>query len=43
VWGQLKRVAYQTARTIYQVKHDLFSDYLRRELRNPRVKMFLAA
>jgi hypothetical protein len=39
VWGHLKQVAYQTMRTIYQVKHDLLSDYLRRELCDPSVKM----
>jgi hypothetical protein len=31
VWGHLKHVAHQTARTVYQVKHDLLSDYLRHE------------
>jgi hypothetical protein len=43
VWVHLKHVAHQTARTIYQIKHDLLSDYLRRELRQPTVKMRLAA
>jgi hypothetical protein len=43
VWGYLKHVAHQTARTVYQVKHDLLSDFLRRELRHPQVKMRLAA
>lgn len=43
VWVRLKQVAHQTARTIYQVKHDLLSDFLRHELRHPSVKMRLAA
>jgi hypothetical protein len=42
VWVQLKRVAQETLRTIYQVKHDLLSDYLRQQLRSPTVKMSLA-
>ncbi|NJM39617.1 MAG: transposase [Anaerolineae bacterium] len=43
VWCRLKHVADQSARTIYQVKHGLLSDYLRRELRHPSVKMCFAA
>lgn len=43
VWIRLKHVADLTARTIYQVKHHLLSDYLRHELRHPSVKMRLAA
>ncbi len=43
VWGHLKHVALETAQTIYQVKHGLLSDYLRRELRDPSVKMRFAA
>jgi hypothetical protein len=42
VWVQLKRVAQETLRTIYQVKHDLLSDYLRQQLKSPIVKMSLA-
>jgi hypothetical protein len=43
VWVHLKHVALKTARTVYQVKRDLLSDYLRRELRHPKVKMRFAA
>jgi len=42
VWVRLKQVAADTQRTIYQVKHDLLSDYLRQQLRAPTVKMVLA-
>lgn len=41
VWVRLKSVAQQTNQTVYQVKHGLLSDYLRHELRNPRVHMAL--
>ena len=43
VWIRLKQVADETARTIYQVKHDLLADYMRQQLRSPTVKMILAA
>jgi hypothetical protein len=42
VWVRLKQVAADTQRTIYQVKHDLLSDYLRQQLKAPTVKMVLA-
>ncbi len=42
VWVRLKQVAQETHRTIYQVKHDLLSDYLRQQLKSPTVKMILA-
>jgi len=42
VWVRLKQVAAETQRTIYQVKHDLLSDYLRQQLKTPTVKMLLA-
>ena len=42
VWVRLKQVAHETSRTIYQVKHDLFSDYLRQQLRSPAVQMTFA-
>jgi hypothetical protein len=42
VWVRLKQVAYETAQTIYQVKHGLLSDYLRQQLKSPTVKMVLA-
>ena len=43
VWIRLKQVAEQTARTIYQVKHELLDDYMRLQLRSPAVKMALVA
>lgn len=42
VWVRLKQVAADTQRTIYQVKHELLSDYLRQQLQAPTVKMALA-
>lgn len=42
VWVRLKQVALETARTVYQVKHDLLSDYMRQQLRSPAVKMLFA-
>ena len=43
VWIRLRQVAEETARTIYQVKHELLDDYMREQLRSPAVKMSLAA
>ena len=42
VWVRLKQVAYQTDQTIYQVKHGLFSEYLRQQLKSPDIQMKLA-
>jgi len=42
VWVRLKQVAYDTHRTIYQVKKGLLSDYLRQQLRSPSIQMVLA-
>lgn len=42
VWVRLKQVALETARTVYQVKHDLLADYMREQLRSPSVKMLFA-
>ena len=42
VWVSLKQVARETQRTLYQVKHDLLSDYIRQQLRSPSVQMLLA-
>ncbi len=42
VWHRLKQVAYQTGKTIYQVKWGLLSDYLIQQLKNPSVQMTLA-
>jgi len=42
VWSRLKTIAYQTGRTIYQIKHGMLSDYLFEQLKHPSVQMFLA-
>ncbi len=42
VWIRLKQVATETQQTIYQVKHNLLSDYLRQQLKSPSIKMALA-
>ena len=38
VWVRLKQVAYH----VYQVKHSLFSEYLRHQLKSPAIQMKLA-
>lgn len=35
IWTCLKRLAYQTQTTAYQLKQRLLADYLRRELAQP--------
>jgi hypothetical protein len=42
VWLRLKELAYQTKRTVYQIKHGQLSDYLIQQLKFPSVKMALA-
>ena len=42
-WLALKVKASQLGKTLYAVQHDLFSDYLRAELRHPRIPAFLTA
>ena len=42
VWVRLKTIAYQTDRTIYQVKNGLFSQYLTQQLKTPDIHMKLA-
>ena len=42
VWVCLKKIAYETNRTIYQIKHGLLSAYLKQQLKSPGVKMVLA-
>ena len=42
VWVRLMEVARKTKQTIYQVKRGLMGDYLRQELRNPKVSMGFA-
>ena len=42
VWVRLKQVAYQKDQTIYQVKHGLFDEYLRHQLKSPAIQMKIA-
>jgi SRSO17 transposase len=42
-WLSLKVKAYQLGKTLYAVHQDLFSDYLRAELRDPHIPAFLPA
>lgn len=37
-WTSLKRIAYQTSTTVYQLKQGLLDDYLRRELAQPTLR-----
>jgi hypothetical protein len=37
VWGSLKKIAYQTQKTVYQLKHSLLDHYLIQELKNPKL------
>lgn len=42
VWVRLKKLAVQTGRTIYQLKHGLLDDYLIQQLKKPSLKMSFA-
>jgi len=42
VWLRLKELAYQTKRTVYQIKFGQLSEYLIQQLKSPMVKMVLA-
>lgn len=42
VWCRLKTIAYQTQQTIYQIKHQMLSNYLIQQLKHPSVVMPLA-
>jgi hypothetical protein len=42
VWTRLKLIAYQSGRTIYQIKHGMLSDYLIEQLKHPSIQMSLA-
>lgn len=42
VWIRLTKIARNSYTTIYRIKHDLLSNYLRQELRSPAVSMKLA-
>ncbi len=41
VWRLLKHLAYQTGQTVYQIKHNLLSNYLIQQLKRPDVHMCL--
>jgi hypothetical protein len=41
VWVRLKSLAYKTGQTIYQIKHQLLSNYLIEQLKRPDVPMLL--
>jgi hypothetical protein len=42
VWCRFKELAYETGRTVYQLKFGQLSDYLIQQLKSPSVKMALA-
>jgi hypothetical protein len=42
VWTRLKTIAYETGKTIYQVKHGMLSNFLFEQLKNPSIQMALA-
>jgi hypothetical protein len=42
VWLHLKRIAYQSGVTIYQLKRNLMSDYLKSQLKSPSILMTFA-
>jgi hypothetical protein len=39
VWVRLKNLAYSTGQTIYQIKHNLLSNYLIQQLKRPSILM----
>ena len=41
VWVRLMP-AHETGQTLYQVKHGMFSEYLRQQLKTPAIKMDFA-
>lgn len=42
VWSRLKSIAYQTGKTVYQIKLGMLSDYLTAQLKHPSVHISLA-
>lgn len=42
VWLKLKQIAYSTGKTIYQIKQELLSHYLTKELKSPSISMSFA-
>lgn len=41
VWIRLKNLAYQTGQTVYQIKHNLLSNYLIQQLKRSSIPMYL--
>lgn len=41
VWIRLKDLAYKTGQTVYQIKHNLLSNYLIQQLKRPSIPMCL--
>jgi hypothetical protein len=39
VWLRLKNLAYNTGQTIYQIKHNLLSNYLIGQIKRPDIAM----
>jgi hypothetical protein len=39
VWIRLKAIARKAGTTVYRLKHNLLSDYMRQELRSPSIRM----
>lgn len=39
VWVKLKQIAYSTQKTVYEIKHSLLSNYLKKELKSPSIVM----
>ncbi len=42
VWLRLKQVAYDTGKTVYQIKHELLSGHLIAQLKSPSISMSFA-
>jgi hypothetical protein len=42
VWVRLKQAANETQQTVYRLKHELLSDYLRQQLKSPAIQMTFA-
>jgi Transposase DDE domain len=42
VWVRLKQVAHETKQTVYRLKHELLSEYLRQQLKSPAIQMSFA-
>ena len=42
VWLKLKQIAYSTGKTVYQIKQELLSHYLTKELKSPSISMSFA-